>query len=282
MILGRAVGDGVRVLNGQSPNLERRGGTQGMLLEHEECESTADPFLSSMGNSLGEVTDNAEEAVASPLVLLARSLRLRTIEPRDHRGLYELVTHQDTLFRWQYGGVLPTFDDFVRDLTKPGVLAQFVVVRAGKNLPLGIVNAYRPDLRSGTVYIGEVLAPPLQGTGAGVIAMALFVRYLFTNWNFRKFYMETLSYNLTQFRSVVGTAFEIEGRLKDHYYYQGKYYDMFILAMTREVAERYVCHLLRPARQPAEKSLVRSMASGVVGSDASASGNGGGTSDSDR
>jgi RimJ/RimL family protein N-acetyltransferase len=181
---------------------------------------------------------------AIPVLMSGGWLRLRPVVSEDYRPLYELARHELVAYRWQYSGTTPTFEAFVRDLQSPAIWAQFVVTRREKDEPVGIVSAYKADLRGGTVYIAAVLAPPLQGTGAGIEAVGLLLRYLISNWNFRKFYMEVVAYNLREFRSIIGRYANIEGVLTKHHYFQGRYWDYYILAATRDRVEEALCRFL--------------------------------------
>jgi hypothetical protein len=67
-----------------------------------------------------------------------------------------------------------------------------------------------------------------------MFGLALFLRYVFTCWNFRKLYMEVAEYNYEQFSSGAGRFFEVEGRLREHFYYGGRYWDKLILTLSRE------------------------------------------------
>jgi RimJ/RimL family protein N-acetyltransferase len=188
---------------------------------------------------------------AFPVLMSGRWLALRPIRQDDYRPLYELARHEHVAYRWQYSGTTPTIDTFVRELQGPAVWCQFAVTRREKDEPVGLVTAYRADLRGGTVYIGAMLAPPLQGTGAGVDAFALLLRYLISNWNFRKFYLEVVAYNLREFKSMIGRYATVEGVLTKHHYFQGRYWDYYILALTRDKVEEGLCRFLGGMEIPA-------------------------------
>ena len=63
--------------------------------------------------------------------------------------------------------------------------------------------------------------------------MFLFVRYLFANWAFRKLYAEVRAFNLAQFGSGIGRMFEVEGVLTEHAFHDGRYWDQYVLAVSR-------------------------------------------------
>ena len=53
-------------------------------------------------------------------------------------------------------------------------------------------------------------------------------------WPFRKLYAEVAGFNYAQFASAVPLIFTEEGRLTDHDFYQGRYWDKHVLALSRD------------------------------------------------
>ena len=58
--------------------------------------------------------------------------------------------------------------------------------------------------------------------------------YLFKNYSLRKIYSPTFAYNLDSYKAQLDAGMQEEGRLKEYRYYDGKYHDLIILAITRE------------------------------------------------
>jgi RimJ/RimL family protein N-acetyltransferase len=113
------------------------------------------------------------------------------------------------------------------------VVVQHVIVERKREEAIGLALVYRPNLQDGYAYAAAIRfaskATPLMPFG-----LALFMDHVFTFWNFRKLYFETPEYNYAQFASGEGRWFEIEGRLRAHRFYGGRYWDELILAITRE------------------------------------------------
>ncbi len=147
--------------------------------------------------------------------------------------VYKLATAPATGFRWRFRGAVPSYDHFVAGLWQ-GTLAQFVVAARDSGQPAGLVVSYQADMTQGTVYMGAVFAQELHGSGIGIAATAIFMRYLFDVWPLRKIYLEVPDFNYYRFASGEGRLFVREGRLKEHHYYAGRYWDQHILAVRRE------------------------------------------------
>lgn len=72
-----------------------------------------------------------------------------------------------------------------------------------------------------------------SGSGIALEPVRLFVDYLFDVWPFRKLYFELPEFNYQQFSSVAEGPLRVEGRLVDHDYFGGRYWDRLILAVHR-------------------------------------------------
>ncbi len=69
--------------------------------------------------------------------------------------------------------------------------------------------------------------------------------YAFLTWPLRKVYMESTADDYRQFASGLGSFFVEEGRLRQHVFWNGRYIDMVILAVYREVWAREAPDLLK-------------------------------------
>jgi RimJ/RimL family protein N-acetyltransferase len=147
--------------------------------------------------------------------------------------LYSLATAQETAFRWRSGGQVPPMEVFAAGLWD-GMLAQFVVRDTATHRPAGHVQAYHPDLHSGHAYIAAIGTTDSHNSGLMPEAMFLFVNYCFTVFNLRKLYLEAAEFNEPQYGSALGRFFKEEGRLRDHSYYDGRFWDRGIYSIYRE------------------------------------------------
>jgi len=117
-------------------------------------------------------------------------------------------------------------------LTWNSVLAQFVVTRTSDRRALGVVMAYRPSFQDGHAQFA-VVSLEKRRSPVLVLGCAIFLEYVFTCWNFHKLYMELPEWNLSQFASGLGKYFQIEGRLRNHLFYDGQHWDEIIMGLYR-------------------------------------------------
>lgn len=176
-------------------------------------------------------------ASALPQELRGPSLRghrvsLQPVRAQDYEMLRMLELSEDLVPIWRHQGATPSPERWVESLWT-GVLAQFIVVDIARKHPLGIVNVYSADFRHGHAYIAASKFDLQRRSTLFLEGFALFVDYVFAVWNFRKLYMETSERNIGQFASAIGPILCEEGRLREHLFFDGRYWDVLHLALYR-------------------------------------------------
>ncbi len=167
------------------------------------------------------------------VVLQGRYARLRPLAQNDYAYLYQLSLSAENNARWRYRGSTPSPERFVADLWS-GVQAQFIVETPAPRNRAGLAVAYNADLANGTIYLGALIDNEHHGKAWPMEGILLFVDYLFQNWTIRKVYAETTEFSAAHFSSGLGKLFTEEGRLKQHQYFQGRYWDYLTYSLTRE------------------------------------------------
>ena len=99
--------------------------------------------------------------------------------------------------------------------------------------PLGLVSITSPNFRDGYAYLSAVGTPEAQGSGLIAQGVLLGFNYAFLTWPFRKIYMEVSETSYEAFRSGLRNFFTEEGHLREHAFWDGRYVDVFVLAVYR-------------------------------------------------
>ncbi|MGH9082177.1 MAG: GNAT family N-acetyltransferase [Acidimicrobiales bacterium] len=194
--------------------------------------------------------DDPGQALVS---LRTRRLQLRPLRPEDHRLLYRLALDPDVTFDWRLRGTTPSFEEFQRQI-HPSVLCQFAVSPIGSMELFGLVVAFSADLRNRFCHAGVVMRPELRRRGLGIEAIFGLSRYLFTGWDFRLVLLETTGRTFAHVASMEKAGIvTVEGRIRDQYYFGGRYWDGIILTHRRQqfdalMASRLGRSLLLPGR----------------------------------
>jgi hypothetical protein len=164
-----------------------------------------------------------------------RGLQLQPVVPELYGLLYEWFVGQHQLgMRWRFRGATPTPEDFSRTLPV-GVYAHYVGVRVKTDEIVSYVVAYRANDRDGYCYVAAAVPDALRlRTGAGMLSLGLLIDFLFASTPYRKVYAEASEHNMPQYASAVGKIFSVEGTLKAHEWFDGRYQDMSILSLTRQ------------------------------------------------
>lgn len=160
-------------------------------------------------------------------------LELVPVTPAHHEFLYELATSAEVSFHWRFRGAAPPYELFVQGIWA-NMFCQYVVLRKPGLDPVGHVIVYGADFRNGFAYVGVATNKAVQGTSLGIEATIILIDYLFAGFPFRKLYAESLAFDFARFASGSERLFRIEGVMKAHHYYAGRYWDQYILAFYRE------------------------------------------------
>jgi RimJ/RimL family protein N-acetyltransferase len=170
-----------------------------------------------------------EADAAIPMV--GRRTRLRSPSQVFLDELYDLAITNAIPWQWQTAAETP---ETFRTSLWQGVLAQLAIAELRSNREVGLMTAYRANLQDGYTYLSMTLLPEFRLRGWPLEGAILFTNYLFVKFNLRKVYAETSDSFISQFKSGVGTAFELEGHFADRLIVNGKPQDLYVLATSRE------------------------------------------------
>jgi RimJ/RimL family protein N-acetyltransferase len=196
---------------------------------------------------------SAAQVVGEPPPLQRTAGRWITLQPvrhADYDAIRAAELSDELGVRWRHRGATPSPEAFAQVLWA-GVLVQYLVVDNDDHRLVGLVSAYNADLQSGTCHMGFARFDPTDRSPGMIEGVLLVADHLFTHWTFRKLYGETLEFNLANLGGVLGPLLTEEGRLREHVFAGGRYWDLSYLALYREVWETHRARLL-----PAEPDLL--------------------------
>jgi hypothetical protein len=176
--------------------------------------------------------------------LQGRNVHLRPLSVGDYDRLRLIETTGELGIRWRFRGSTPSPEEWARSIGS-SALAQFLVVRNSDDAPIGLVLCYGARFQDQHASLGAASFSGETPSPLMVLGVALFVEYVFTCWSFQKLYLKVPEYNLHQFKSGIGRFFELEGRLRRHLYYGGRFWDQCVLALYREVWNRHSSKMLQ-------------------------------------
>jgi len=182
-------------------------------------------------------------------VLEGRRVLLRPVSPGDYELLRRVELAPHLAYRWRHRGATPGMANWIQAMEQ-SVLAQFLIVdrRSGEEEWVGLVSVYDPSFQHGFAHLAAAKLGESDRSTRALEGVVLFLDYVFRSWSFRKLYAETPEYNLDQFGSGIGRILTEEGRLPEHWYLDGRYWDQVILAIRRETWEERGPGMVRVCR----------------------------------
>ncbi|MGH9125732.1 MAG: GNAT family N-acetyltransferase [Acidimicrobiales bacterium] len=163
-----------------------------------------------------------------PALLGSRRIRLRPAGAADGQFLYQLL--------FEHGlTALPILPVWVADsLAFKDAAAQFVVEWVANEQMIGYTSLHELDPSAGHVQVGVYSMPGGTAPGLGAEAALLTINYAFAMWPIRKVYCHTTEANMKYFGGAISKIARREGLLRQHKYFQGRSWDLQILAIYRD------------------------------------------------
>jgi hypothetical protein len=220
------------------------GAVNAMKLSFNPESGALSPLAEEAGPAATHTTINGK--TFAPPALSWRDVLLRPLRTSDYEYVQIAETTGDLAARWRFHGTTPGHQEWV-ERTFAGVLAQYLVFTSPTAPPIGIVTAYEARFEDGHAKLAAARLGESDRSPAMIAAVALLIRHVFACWNLRKLYMDVPEYNLPQFNSLVGRYFQEEGRLQNHVFFGGEYWDHVTLALYRETWQEHEARLLPDA-----------------------------------
>ncbi len=170
-----------------------------------------------------------------PAAFEGERVRLRPVARSDFPQLFAQRIALESLHLYTQGAAIPTFERWetteLQELLKSGPA---FVVEDHQGVFLGLVRLFRMELGDGRAYVEFRLAPELDDT-AVMESFLAFLDYAFTNFSFRKLYVETIALHDVLIEQLQKFGFEEEVRLKDYLWHGGGYADLLFFVMSRDL-----------------------------------------------
>jgi len=99
--------------------------------------------------------------------------------------------------------------------------------------PIGYVQLYPIDWKNRKAEVGVIMGRKHQGQGLGEEALRLTVDYGFRMLGMNKLYAEIYEYNEQSIKLFEKIGFKLEGKLREHHYWNGKFHDSLIYSILR-------------------------------------------------
>jgi RimJ/RimL family protein N-acetyltransferase len=167
-------------------------------------------------------------------------VRLRPITHSDYEFLRRAELDPAIVHRWRFQGHVPSPEEYLARLWQ-GSYAQFIVEQVGESRPIGLVSAYQYDPQHGWAYLAALrFSSGIVESAMTLEGLALFVDDLFKTAPIRRLYAQCVDYNVESFASLIRAEVLVEeGRLREHRYFAGRFWDEHIFVLTLDAWMRY-------------------------------------------
>jgi RimJ/RimL family protein N-acetyltransferase len=99
---------------------------------------------------------------------------------------------------------------------------------------IGGIGLHHKSRRDGTAALGiGIYDRDYVGKGYGRDAIWVLLEWAFRIQNYRRIWLDTLASNERAIRAYRACGFVEEGRLREHYYYDGVYHDAIVMGILR-------------------------------------------------
>ena len=168
--------------------------------------------------------------------LRTKRVELRPIREEDYAIIFEWHFDPRQIHLWWDERHIQSYSEFVEDFDKRlryFFFTFFIVIRKDEetDIPVGFTYTSRFNSIDRYVYSTMYLTQEHTGLGIGPEAGRLHIQYLFSVFNIRKIYAEIYGYNEASIKAAKAVGFVEEGRLKQHRWFNGRYWDLLILAL---------------------------------------------------
>jgi ribosomal-protein-serine acetyltransferase len=151
--------------------------------------------------------------------------------------LYQWRNNPQTLHLWNGDRSLVTRRKLRKELDELLEKAvAFLIFREGQARPLGFVYACKASSPVQKHYsVGCFVSDTARGQGVGPAATALFVRYLFENFDIPKLEFTVYAWNQASLKATRHMPqFRLEGIRKAHVQYNGRMHDLYEFGLSRD------------------------------------------------
>ncbi len=103
---------------------------------------------------------------------------------------------------------------------------------------VGVCSIFRVDLLHGNCWVSIMIGgPEHRGKGYGTEAMELLLDFIFRFMNVHKVKLGVFSFNEPAIRSYEKSGFQVEARMREELFREGKYHDIIYMGILRREHE---------------------------------------------
>lgn len=155
---------------------------------------------------------------------------LKSLSINDAQEIHNYASDVDVsrFIGWRLMHTMDETKEFIEEMIKresAGTHFYASVVLKLTQEVIGTAMIFNVDQDARHAEIGYVFHKDYWGQGYGTEAVMLMEKFAFESLNLHKLHARVVDSNIGSIRVLEKNGFELEGRFKDYYFIEGKYYD---------------------------------------------------------
>jgi [ribosomal protein S5]-alanine N-acetyltransferase len=169
--------------------------------------------------------------------LIGPSVYLRPVEVADAAAVQPWFNDPEvrrTIRRYQ-PMTLAAEEDFLRRLPESDTNLPLAVMTRGQDRFIGMTGLHEIDVRNRHAAFGLMIGDKgMWGRGYGTEVTRLVVGHAFGTMNLNRVWLHVFEYNERGIRAYTKVGFREEGRLRQHTFADGRYWDVLVMGVLRD------------------------------------------------
>jgi diamine N-acetyltransferase len=125
--------------------------------------------------------------------------------------------------------------EFLRAQEGKDTAVMLAIVRREDDRLIGATGIHDIDIRNRNAWFGIAIGDKTaQGNGHGTEVTRLMMELAFRTLNLHRFYLHVYEFNERARHVYEKLGFRVEGRLRQDYYHEGRYWDTIVMGILRE------------------------------------------------
>lgn len=166
-------------------------------------------------------------------MLQGQTIGLKALNTGDAEAIHHFASDEEVsrFIGWKLMKTLNETREFIELMLKresEGTHYYASIVLKSTQEVIGTAMIFNLDQVANKAEIGYVLDKGYWGNGYGSECVALMNQFGFESLNLHKLYASVVDANRSSARILEKNGYELEGRLKDHYFIENTYYDALL------------------------------------------------------
>jgi [ribosomal protein S5]-alanine N-acetyltransferase len=162
--------------------------------------------------------------------LEGESIYFKALTINDAEEVHKYASDEDVsrFIGWRLMHTLNETREYIEEMLKresAGTHIYASIVLKSTQAIIGTAMIFNFDKEANHAEIGYVFHKDHWGKGYGTETVALMSDFAFKTLNLHKLHASVVAANIGSSRILEKNGFELEGRFKDHYFIEGRYYD---------------------------------------------------------